>query len=262
MFDLQILNPNDEIPGPVLSASRLDQYLTCPRVYQIRYRTRRGRRRRPPVKFLLGDILHKSIEEANLFAMAEGHYPEWEDMASDFTETWMKAIAPYRVNNKVQLLEVGRHLLYAYHKEVMPWVKPAAAEQQFLISVDGVPVRGTIDLITSKGDLLDYKSRYGRPRGHEADTSLQLSVYTLAYRALYGEWPRSARLLFFHRAPSCGLVLLPRPDRPGRRTAGQLTTAVNLLKHTHRMLEEKNFIPTPGNHCARCRYRRDCPAVS
>lgn len=269
MFDPSSLTlvSNESVEGRlVLSASQLDSYLKCPHLYKMSYtgprKKRVGRGRYVRSSVMLGAIVHQVIERMNKFAIDNSKYPEWDTVKADFADTWMRVSEAYTQGVRLRYLDMGKSLIYKYYTELTPVITPLAVEQRFLMEVEGIPVSGCIDLITTKGDILDFKTRFRAPKGDEARTSLQLSVYSLAYRALYDKWPKSARLLFFHRVPTLGLTLLPGARDMGRRSAGQLSTTVDLLKHVYRMVSEQNFTPIPGTSCGRCKLKRTCPALN
>lgn len=78
-----------------------------------------------------------------------------------------------------------------YAEKCAPDTQPELVEQEIVIAMPGAPVdlKGTIDVATTAKRIRDYKTSKRAKSQREADESLQLSLYGLAYRALTGGDP-------------------------------------------------------------------------
>src|SRR5439155_13767337 len=98
-------------------------------------------------------------------------------------------------------LDHGRQVLAQYHRENAEGFRiPAALEFRFTIEVEGVEVAGVIDRmdrIPGGGyEIIDYKTSRRLPPKAVVDRDLQLSVYYLAAKEIWGIEPERLTLYF------------------------------------------------------------------
>jgi len=117
-------------------------------------------------------------------------------------------------------------------------------EMDFLVRLEGQPIRGTIDLYTRDLPLLlDYKtSRRAKPEEY----ALQVAIYLGALRELDLPCPDTAKLVYVdaqevHDVEPVDLAPLIAGFRAAHRT-------------------ENGFRPTPGAPCEYCEFRSACEA--
>jgi hypothetical protein len=79
-------------------------------------------------------------------------------------------------------------LAEVYADRCAPDTQPELVEAEIVIAMPTAPVdlKGTIDVATREKRIRDYKTSKRAKSQREADESLQLSLYGLAYRALQG----------------------------------------------------------------------------
>jgi DNA helicase II / ATP-dependent DNA helicase PcrA len=126
------------------------------------------------------------------------------------------------------------------------------AEEHFSVEVGPTKLVGRIDRIDrGSGDnvvITDYKT--GRPRSQEdADESLQLGVYALAAREM---WGYRAERLVFHNLEGNTAVSTERSEL-------KIEEAKRKVEDIAEKIGAGQFEAKPGFHCAWCAYRVLCP---
>ncbi len=108
-----------------------------------------------------------------------------------------------------------------------------------------------MDRVESGGvAIVDYKT--GKPKSQEdADKSLQLSLYALAAKEVWGL--RADRLILHNLEDNTVVVTT--------RESGDLEEAKLKVRETAENIAAGNFPAKPGYHCSFCPYRNLCPAT-
>lgn len=264
--DLVIVSKEDVEGELVLSASKMYKYLKCPYLYYKHYSTPKKKRfiystttSRVPSSVMFGAIFHQTLEKINKQAKNDGKFPGLESAIDVFNSSWRPMSRFYATHIRAIFFDRAKSYLSNYYSLVVQHITPRVVEHPFILRVCGIPICGSIDLVTDKGDLLDFKTSYKLP-GKFRYSSLQLRLYSLAYLALFETLPRTARYLYFTEKPTRGLHALPPPSHSGKVKWEHLDLTVKLVKHVHRMLNEENYTPVQGAYCGRCPYRARCPA--
>ncbi|MBI4260881.1 MAG: ATP-dependent helicase [Actinobacteria bacterium] len=129
---------------------------------------------------------------------------------------------------------------------------PLYAERPFALFLEGTIVRGKIDAIFALPDdrweVVDYKTGRVRPPDDPL-MGLQLDVYALACREIWGKRPEELVLTYFYLA-SGKEVSVPAgdPDETRRRILSTVSAIV-----------DKRYGPRPAEHCRWCDFRSFCP---
>jgi RecB family exonuclease len=137
-------------------------------------------------------------------------------------------------------------------------------EQGFVVAIEGIGERGSTAKITGRLDrverrstglwILDFKTGARRSQT-EVDSDLQLSLYALACREAYGEFPMGLSLLFLGEE-ACSEVTTTR-------TEGQIRDALLQVRALAERIGGGDFHPTPSVPvCSRCPYRGICDATA
>src|SRR5207249_7922371 len=122
-------------------------------------------------------------------------------------------------------LDHARQVLADYHRaNAASFRVPAALEFRFSIEVEGVPLTGTIDRLAripgGGYEIIDYKTSRRLPPKAVVDRDLQLSVYYLAAREIWGIEPE--RLTLYYLLPNQRMTTFRTPadaDELRRRVA-------------------------------------------
>ena len=127
-------------------------------------------------------------------------------------------------------------------------------ECRFELQVASAKVAGRVDRVDRTGigtvAIVDYKT--GKPRSQEdADESLQLSLYALAAREV---WGKQADRLIFYNLENNTPILTTRND-------AELEEAKLRVQKAADGIALGKFAAKPGYQCAFCPYRNLCPAT-
>src|SRR5690606_17943607 len=183
------------LPTGFLSVSQVRTYLRCPRQYEYIYINKM----RPPVtsSLLLGRSFHKAIEMANRVKLEDGEIMAVEDVKDTFSDAWESEKAQVEWEDgedQGQLKDSGLAMTSHYYQEVGQKLRPKLIEQGTTVDIDGVPVKVVIDLVERDGKIRDFKTAKRVTAKDEADRSIQLSTYAMAYREMTGERESGAQL--------------------------------------------------------------------
>ncbi len=124
----------------------------------------------------------------------------------------------------------------------------------FEMQVASAKVSGRVDRVDRTGvgtiAIVDYKT--GKPRSQEdADESLQLSLYALAAREVWGK--NADRLIFYNLENNTPILTT--------RNEAELEKAKLRVQKVADGIAQGKFAAKPGYQCAYCPYRNLCPAT-
>ncbi len=234
-----------------LSVSRMETYETCPLRFKIETDWRLPGEPFPAMHF--GNAVHTTLR-AYYDALRVGRPLSREALLQCFSD----ALSEMRFEDDLQRVlferqgknQLGR--FYDLHRdESVPEV--IATEQAFQLQMGGVRVRGRIDRAdrTPQGIVItDYKT--GSPRTQEdADESLQLSIYALAAKQLWGA--EACRLLFYNLETNATVE--------SARTPEQLREVEMKVDSVAAAICAGQFDARRGYWCNRCPHRQICPAT-
>jgi RecB family exonuclease len=237
-----------------VSHSQLKLYQNCPRAYFAKYSDKRETRPTPELAF--GKSIHSALQATNQLKM-EGGKPSFVETMRAFESALGEQKEYLYPKELITMPKEAQKILSACSSQLDELI-PTAVEKDFLLSIDGIYLYGIIDLICTD-EIYDYKTSWWPPKGWEADTSLQLSMYTLAFNQMYGEWPRSSQLIFLNRKDG-SIQVVPKGSE-ARRTLGQVETAILNIKDFWANLQAGRNLAVPNYSCQWCSYAHDCPAM-
>jgi len=244
---------NDE---PHLSVTQLRMYLRCPLQYYFRYIC--GLKIPPSGDVTLGRTVHETLEQNYRQKIVTRQDLPLEQMRDIFSERWEEESQYARFEeeeNPGHLKDDGVRLLEVYHREVAPKVQPVEVEREFTLDtgVTELPLKGYIDLIDDHGIIIDHKTTRRSFPQDAAETDIQLTAYSLAYRALRGKQETGLRL-----------DVLVRTKRPKiqqlqtARTQADIDRFLRLAEHVGRAINTGIFYPNENFMCGICGYREMC----
>jgi CRISPR/Cas system-associated exonuclease Cas4 (RecB family) len=148
----------------------------------------------------------------------------------------------------------GHQVLAQYHRENADAYRiPAALEHRFTITVEGVELSGVIDRmdrIPGGGyEIIDYKTNRRLPPQARIDRDLQLSVYHLAAKEVWGVEPERLTLYY----------LLPGQRMTTARTSRDVDELRRRIATVAERIAAGMFEPKPNPLCDWCEYQRLCP---
>ena len=188
-----------------LSYSSIKTYETCPAKYRFEYEERRPTSSSPAMAF--GDSLHRALHRFHDRPVPVA--PSLGDLWEFLDDEWVSE--GFRDESEERLYrEHARQVLEAYHRDNADSFRiPAALEFRFRVEVEGVELAGIIDRLDRLPgggyEVIDYKTNRRLPPKGSVDADLQLSLYYLAAREIWGIEPERLTLYFLLRsAPSGG----------------------------------------------------------
>lgn len=237
----------------VLSFSRADMYRTCPLKYRFAYVDKLPTQPSPALSW--GSAIHAALEawwdqklpEAPpVDVLLQGLYDGWDDSGFEGIQR----------DEKLRWYRHAQDVLRQHHARHAPSYRPAVAcEEWFEIDLgDDVVVVGSIDHVAKTErdgiGIVDWKTnRKAKPRRYVED-SLQLAVYALAAKHLWGVDPEWVALDF----------VVPGVRVTVERERIDTDAALQTLRETAERLREGAFAPTPNRLCDWCDFRAVCPA--
>ncbi|MDQ7849101.1 MAG: ATP-dependent DNA helicase [Armatimonadota bacterium] len=240
----------------VLSFRQVDDYATCPLKYKYTHILRVPLLRDHRVVY--GTAIHEAVREYNR-RRARGQPVTYGDLLATFERAWVNEGFISR-EHEDQRMEEGRQVLRQFLDfQDHLGLRPAFVEAPFSFQVGMTRVKGRWDRVDLRGGepvVIDFKTSDVR-RQAEADRrareSLQLAVYALAYREVYGQLP--ARLELHFLGPHQVLVGTAHPEE------GMLDDAREVIEHVARGLRAQHFIATPDYYraCRYCAFNSICP---
>ncbi|MFM7719117.1 MAG: RecB family exonuclease [Actinomycetota bacterium] len=233
-----------------LSFSSIDTYENCPAKWRFQYVD--GLEREPSPALAFGSSVHLALEwfHAQKVPVA----PPLDELLRQLGEVWIpEGYADAEEESRYRAH--AEAVLARYHADnADPFVLPAAIEQPFRIEIEGVPVTGKIDrldrLPSGGYEVIDYKTNRKLPPQRKIDGDLQLSIYHLAAREIWGVDPE--RLTMYY--------VLPGQRMSTTRTPAQLDAVRRRVADVAERIEAKRFDPTPNPLCGWCSFQPICPA--
>ncbi|MFZ1131488.1 MAG: ATP-dependent DNA helicase [Terriglobales bacterium] len=235
-----------------LSASAVEIYEQCP----LRFKLEREWNLPRDVSASLhyGAAMHGVLRT---FYDAQRYQREISD--DDLLEQFRSALATAGIADRYQYelylrqgMEQLRQFLECARRGPQPEV--VDTECRFELQVGSSKVAGRVDRMDCTGPdtvaIVDYKT--GKPKSQEdADDSLQLSLYALAAKEVWGK--RAERLIFYNLENNTAVST--------ERTDAELEAAELKVKKVAEAIAEGKFPPKPKYHCVFCPYRNLCPAT-
>ena len=232
-----------------LSYSRIDSYETCPARYRFQYEDRVPGRPSPVLSF--GDSLHRALYHFhNRPVPVAPSLPELHELLE---AVWVPDGFGSDAEERMYL-DHGKQILAQYHRDNATEFRiPAALEHRFTIDVDGVQVSGVIDrmdrLPGGGYEIVDYKTNRRLPPLSRVDTDLQLSIYWLAAREIWGIEPERLTLYY----------LLPGQRMSTTRTPEQADELKRRIAVVAERIGAGKFEPRENPLCNWCDYQALCP---
>jgi RecB family exonuclease len=232
-----------------LSYSSISTYETCPAKYKFQYEDRLPTEGSPALSF--GDSLHRALRRFHDRPVPVAPtLPELHEMLEG---EWLSD--GYRDQAEERLYrDHAWQVLAEYHTANADSFRiPAALEFRFTVEVEGVQVSGVIDRmdrIPGGGyEIIDYKTNRRLPPKAVVDRDLQLSVYYLAAKEIWGIEPERLTLYF----------LLPGERMTTFRTPADADDVRRRIATVAERIEAGKFEPRQNPLCNWCDFQRQCP---
>jgi DNA helicase-2/ATP-dependent DNA helicase PcrA len=236
-----------------LNQQQIDDYLTCPLKYKYA-----AILRIPVLKhhaIIYGYSLHKAVEEFFRQKQVKKILP-LENVLEIFEKAW-ESEGFLSAEHEEKRFEQGKLTLKNFwQRESKNKDVPTFIEKPFRFAINDVSVGGRWDRVDVKKDfvkIVDFKSSENideKKAKDRAKESVQLRVYALGYKKIYGRLPDSVGLYFLET----GTIGEYQPD--GRITA----KAEEEIKIVEEGIRSGNFEAQPSHFaCSLCPFNRICP---
>jgi RecB family exonuclease len=227
----------------------MDAYETCPARFKFQYEDRVPGKPSPALAF--GDSLHQALFHFHNRPVPVP--PALAELHEILDGVWVREGYTDPSQERVYK-DHAKQVLAAYHRDNADQYRiPAALEFRFAIDVEGVQVTGTIDRldrIPGGGyELIDYKTNRRLPPLSRVERDLQLSIYFLAAREVWGIEPERLTLYF----------LLPGQRMTTTRTAGDADELRRRISVVAERIAAGKFEPRENPLCSWCDYQHLCP---
>jgi DNA helicase-2/ATP-dependent DNA helicase PcrA len=237
-----------------LSASAINTFESCPQKYLFSQMWGIRTGAHAPLSF--GNVMHATIREF-VGQLRKGRRLPFEEVAAIYEREWTKA--GYEDDYQEQEYKKdGLEQLRAFHASTLEAPPDVLAQERFFELPLGnrIVLTGRMDQVNRAGapgeksiEIVDYKT--GRPKTEpQAKKDLQLSVYALAAREVYGE--NVARLVFYN--------LQNNQAVGATRDAKQLGRAEEDVQEVAAEIRAGHFPAKVGYLCKACEFRLICPA--
>lgn len=232
-----------------LSYSGINTYETCPQKFKFQYEDRLPSAPSPALSF--GDSLHQALHAFHSRPVPVA--PSLEELTEILDAVWVSA-GFANPSEERMYHEHGRSVLAQYHRDnAADYRIPAALEFRFQIEVEGVTVAGVIDRmdrIAGGGyEIIDYKTNRRLPPQDRIDRDLQLSIYALAARQVWGIEPERLTLYY----------LLPGQRMSTTRSAADLDELRRRIVTIAERIGAGMFGPRENPLCDWCDFQELCP---
>ncbi|MFA9445244.1 RecB family exonuclease [Egicoccus sp. AB-alg6-2] len=236
-----------------LSFSRVDAYENCPRRFRYAYVDKLPGRPGPHLSF--GTSIHAALED--FYDRKLPSCPTENELLGFLYARWdSSGFAHLPRDEQLAFYRHAQDILRRYHRRAAPTYRlPADTEVWFELPIGfEATVVGSIDRVDVDDEgrfhVVDYKTNRKVKNRERVAQSLQLAIYALACRHLFGVLPATVSLDFV--VPGV-VITVPLEDL-------DLDAAREAVLATARAVREERYEPTPNRLCDWCDFRALCPA--
>ena len=249
---------------PHFSVTQLNTYLSCPYRYYLQYEEKLSWEK-VPSSVAFGSAMHRTIEKYNK-ALGNGGMDEKTAIAF-FAEQWNAESGRDEIefrnpDEREQLMDKGRRLTQLYSQQFAD-MNPKAVERSFRLPILDVStgmfeasrdLLGRIDLVAD-GGVVETKTSSRSINQREADTSLQLTLYSWANRMIFGSEEKSLKTVALLKTAKPTVQVVETC-----RTAEDHSRLMELISQVIRAVELRVFYRNPATRygCDGCVYRIAC----
>jgi DNA helicase-2/ATP-dependent DNA helicase PcrA len=236
-----------------LSYYQIDDYLTCPLKYKYVHVLRVPIMEHHTV--IYGRAMHEAVTKYFQFKMA-GKSMELADLLNAFKQSFDPQGFLDEKHQQERFRKGEEALIRFFNKEKEDNKQPQHIEKEFSFVFENNKITGRFDRIDMGPDgavIIDFKtSELNKQKDADKRTkeSLQLSLYALAYKNIFGQLPRRLELHFLESG------LVGRDEKEEE----DLDEVKEKIKQVSSGLRKLKFSATPGLMvCTYCAYNQICP---
>lgn len=232
-----------------LSYSAISTYQKCPLSYKYLYVDKLPTK--PSHYLSFGNSIHSALE---FFYRVDKPEPySLEELLGELERVWLAE--GYESEALEQEYKAkGQAILSQFYSDNLPsFAVPLAIEKRFYLDFDGVTLSGVIDRVdrAENGDIeiIDYKTNAKLPPKAKLNTDLQLPIYHMAAKKLYGVAPKKLTLYF----------LVPNEKVSTTKTKTDIAKAQSTIHAVAKNIGEEKFAPFRNPLCPWCDFIERCP---
>lgn len=242
-----------------LSATRIKQYLTCPRQYRYVYVERLPVTLTPQLVF--GKAIHQVLQQLHIWYLENDALPGQDEAFTQFMELWREAL---RVGQPIfteksgtpeQFETIAGPIIGNFLRRYGS-LPPLAVEFAFELEWRDHVLCGIIDRIEVADTglvVVDFKTGKAKPTIASLNNDLQLTIYAYAVEQVFSV--PVERVVFHH--------LRSDAEMPTTRDAGDFRHLLEaVLPSVVSGIEAGMFPPSYGFHCNWCDFRERCQQES
>jgi DNA helicase-2/ATP-dependent DNA helicase PcrA len=240
-------------PGaiPHLSYYQIDDYETCPLKYKFVHVLRVPIMSHHSVVY--GKALHDAVQEYHRRKVS-GRPVTADDLIEVYKGSWRSEGFISREHEQMRFQAGERALRSFFASQEASGILPTYVEKEFSFQVDGLSIKGRwdrVDVRDKEVSVIDFKSSEVEAQ-EDADKrtkgSLQLSIYALAYKTIYGKLPDKVQLHFLES----GLI------GTAKKKDKDMDKLLETIRDAASGIASQSFGATPGWHCRYCAYMIIC----
>ncbi len=233
-----------------LSYTSVTAYERCPLSYRFQYID--GLEVEPTSYLSFGRSLHAALEW--LYGRGTPDPPALEGLLT-YLDTCWESEGYADVEEERSFLRQGREVLARfYYSNVSDFRLPVAVEERFELDMKGFVLSGVIDRVDRNPDgayeIIDYKTGRRLPELSRLREDLQLPIYQLACRHVWGVIP--SKLTFYYLFHNQRYSTRPYDE-------GGLARVVERLEGVASSISKGGFPATPNRLCPWCSFADICP---
>jgi DNA helicase-2/ATP-dependent DNA helicase PcrA len=236
-----------------LSYYQIDDYLTCPLKYKYVHILRVPIMEHHTV--IYGRAMHEAVTKYFQYKMA-GQEMELADLLDAFKESFNPQGFLDEKHQKERFRIGQEALIKFFNEDEKRNSLPLYIEKEFSFVWENNKISGRFDRIDMEEDgaiIMDFKtSELNKQKEADKRTkeSLQLVIYALAYKHIFGQLPRLVQLYFLE----AGLVGSAKVQE------NDLEKAKAKIREVSGGIRKRNFLATPTYMaCTYCAYNQICP---
>jgi hypothetical protein len=198
-----------------------------------------------------GTAVHKTIKLAYDNDLSKG------DMSKVFKQEWVqlasgKDVVFLHEKDYLNKLTEGQELVATYYDKFMKGVPPPKKVEYFVSRKDGIKIGkhnvvAVFDQITHDDKVVDLKTGL-KPTQNQLDLDLQFTIYSYAYRQIYGG--EESGLVLRHLGTMKDLVTT--------RTEKDFTILLNEVNKVESKIDSGIFLRNLDRDCSRCYFLNHC----
>jgi CRISPR/Cas system-associated exonuclease Cas4 (RecB family) len=241
-------------------------YLQCPLQYYFQYEKGLAWKLTPSA-VAFGSSVHNAVERIHN-SLKDGSPMSETEAVSGFVSHWTDNVQKNDIQWKTpeesgEMLVKGQDLIGMYYNEVKD-EKPTEVELQFRLPlidprtglfVQSRDMVGKIDVIFTDDTIVEVKTYSRSPVQQEVDQNLQLTLYSWAYRMLYGRSEKGIKIINLVKTKDPKVMIIET-----ERSERDHSWLIAIIYQVIRGIEQKLFYPNPigGFGCFNCQYQEQC----